>query len=56
MKKTGARLRALRKAAGITQKFIAKQLGIDETMLCLMEQDERNWTPERIKQYEKLVK
>lgn len=54
-KKPGQRLEALRRKKGITQKFIAKQLGIDQTLLCRMEQDERPWTPEQIKDYEALV-
>jgi transcriptional regulator with XRE-family HTH domain len=40
-----------RKAAGLTQKDVAKKLGISVAFLCQLENGQRHWTSETKKDY-----
>lgn len=53
--KTGARLKKLRLEAGISQKTIAKGLGLSASMLVFLERGERRWTPDLVYRYEEIL-
>jgi transcriptional regulator with XRE-family HTH domain len=51
----GAMLRTLRIAAGLKACWVATELGIPRSLLSMLENGKRNWRPERIEQYRRIV-
>lgn len=51
----GADLKAQRKARGVTQKFVALEMGVSNGQLCDLENGRRPWTDARIAAYRKAL-
>jgi transcriptional regulator with XRE-family HTH domain len=52
---TGERLRKKREERGLKAYWVADRMGIDNTLLSMLEHGRRNWTPDLIAAYEKVI-
>lgn len=54
-RKEGKRLTALRKSRGIKASWVADEMGVSNSFLCLLEAGKRHWNQEQVGKYLKAI-